>query len=121
MKKSTSEQREPSRSKESSESQGEKAVEATLSLENWDQMMSSLKNSVNRFESEQSPESLAAVVTALSHFGFSGADLWKRFANYAKSRPLQVALYSAVMFFALRGLIGSHSSKTAATSGPELH
>jgi hypothetical protein len=74
--------------------------------ENFQNLLDEVRDCVHRFQDDQSPENFAGIVTALSGFGLSGADLWKKAAAYAKANPVRVGIYAGILFFALKGLTG---------------
>ena len=76
-----------------------------LQIENFAELSQRLKDSVDRFQGDQTPENFAAIITSLAGFGLSGADLWQQAAAYAKRNPLRVAALAGLAFFALKGLV----------------
>lgn len=72
----------------------------------FDHLTMTLKSAVTKFQEDQSPENFAGIVTALSAFGISGADLWSKAAAYAKVHPVRIALGAGVLFYAMKGLLG---------------
>ena len=71
----------------------------------FEQLTQDLKSAVARFQDDQTPENFAGIVTALTGFGLTGADLWKKVADYAKVHPVPVALGAGVLFYAIKGLM----------------
>ena len=86
--------------------------------QSFDQLVGELKASVSRFQEDTSPENFAGIVSVLSRFGISGADLWSQVARYSKEHPLRVALGATVVFFAAKGLIKDLPNRV---SSPTVH
>jgi hypothetical protein len=70
----------------------------------FDALTGGLKKALAKFQEDQTPENFAVIVTALSEFGISGADLWHQVAAYSKRHPLRMALFAGLAFFAYKGL-----------------
>lgn len=79
---------------------------SNTAIHDFDRLTSTLKSAVTKFQDDQSPENFAGIVSALSAFGISGADLWHKVAAYAKVHPVRVALSAGVLFYAVKGLLG---------------
>lgn len=76
-----------------------------LHIDNFTELMQNLKQTVERFQNEQTPENFAGIVTSLAGFGLSGAELWQQAAGYAKRNPLRVAAIVGLAFYAFKGLV----------------
>ena len=70
------------------------------------QLMDGIKNSVNEFQENMTPENFARIITALGAMGFSGANIMRGTADYVRRHPVQVALGAGLIFYALKGLLG---------------
>lgn len=70
----------------------------------FEQLMNGLKNAVNEFQEDASPEKFAKIITVLGAFGISGADVWNKASQFLKKHPVQSAAAAGLIFFALRGL-----------------
>lgn len=82
-------------------------------LEAIESLIGELRQTVSRFQEEQSPETFAAIVTSLGGFGLSTTDMWKQAQKFTVENPLRTAIYAGVVFFALRGLVGSAGRASA--------
>jgi hypothetical protein len=71
----------------------------------FEKMLDDLKTTVSRFQDDTTPENFAAIVSTLSTFGISGAQVWGQVADYSKRHPLRVAIGAAIMFFAVKGIV----------------
>jgi hypothetical protein len=79
----------------------------------FEQLLDSLKNAVSEFQNESSPEKFAKIVTVLSAFGISGADIWNKTTDFTKKHPIQAALGAGLIFFAFKGLYAPMSKELA--------
>jgi hypothetical protein len=70
-------------------------------------MIDDVKNAMERFQTDSSPENFAQIVTALGAIGLSTVKVWDEAAAYTKKHPLIVAFGAGVMFFAFKGLFQS--------------
>lgn len=92
------------------------SVQAAQPEMSFNQMADTLKAAIAEFEKQQSPEALAGIVSALSSFGLSGADIWKKAAAYTRENPVRVAAAVGILFFAYKGLMRDPRVGT-----PDLH
>lgn len=88
-------------------------------IHDFEALTADLNKALQKFQDEQSPENFAVIVTALSEFGISGADLWHQVSAYAKRNPMRVAMFVGLVFFALKG-IGSQAAARR-LSPPTVH
>jgi hypothetical protein len=79
----------------------------------FDHLTETLKAAVAKFQDDQSPENFAGIVSALTAFGISGADLWQKVAAYAKVHPVRVAFGAGVLFYAMKGILGESRAREA--------
>lgn len=70
----------------------------------FESLVTTLKDAVTKFQEDTSPQNFAEIVTALSDFGISGADIWQQVASYTKRHPIRVAMIAGLAFFAMKGL-----------------
>jgi len=73
-------------------------------LHDFERLTDGLKTALRKFQDDQTPENFAVIVSALSEFGISGADVWHQVATYSKRHPIRVGLFAGLVFFALKGL-----------------
>ncbi len=88
------------------------SLEARGIEQDWDRLTKDLQSAVSTFREDQTPENFARIVTSLTRFGISGADIWKKFASYTKQHPMRMALSAGLVFFAVKGLM-QESKRTA--------
>lgn len=103
------------------ENQQNEQVENKSLTHDFDRLVDGLKRALSDFQTEQTPENFAVIVTALSEFGISGADIWRRAADYSKRYPLRSAVVAGLAFFAFKGLLGHRIAPriAQATAGGE--
>lgn len=94
---------------------------AAAPLEAIENLIGELRDTVTRFQDEQSPEAFAAIVTALGGFGMSSTEVWKKAQKFTVENPLRTAVYAGVVFFALRGLLGEAGRMTSGRGKSSHH
>jgi hypothetical protein len=70
-------------------------------------LINNLKQSSAEFQREATPENFARMVSAVGAFGTAFNETRNQIVSYSKKHPLSVALGASLIFFALRGLIGT--------------
>ena len=85
-------------------------------IHDFEALTADLKKALQKFQADQSPENFAVIVTALSEFGISGADLWHQVSAYAKRHPLRMATFAGLVFFALKGIGAQAAARRLAST-----
>ncbi|MBX3020891.1 MAG: hypothetical protein KF799_04380 [Bdellovibrionales bacterium] len=96
-------------------------TKSTAAGEGFNQLAEALRGALAKFNEEQTPENFATIISALSAFGLSGVDLWKKAADYTRRHPLQVAALAGLAFFAARGLSSSARREPRVRPSSDTH
>lgn len=78
-----------------------------------EELLNGISSAVHEFNSDATPENFAKIVNSIAACGISGAKVWKDANTYVKDHPVRVAFGVGLIFFALKGLLGSGEKAVA--------